>query len=762
MDQSLLPVHLMPFPRRFLPLVGAIVAILSVSAAHASGFTSEDTALSMMRVRAAPLALSGNGEWVIYLDRKNILHRQHVNDPARTQSLPMPVKTSFLAASASGERVAFVAGIGCIGWVDFSSAGALAAGVHWMNGMHRNAPEPNNGWASAPGMQACDGGDAVALSQDGRLLVTPSQQVELDTGKVRANPLPLKGTVFKLQLIDHDRKLLVAHAVLGEFYEDQPDPSRLYLSVWALRDQTLRRLISDQEPWLISPQAFFVDYSPRMETLYWVNTAYSQRDRAASAERTATISVMRQSLAACDAKPAVLFSLKAWERQSMVVDPHGHWIAGVRGLVDTRYEKGEGRDVDELTVIDLATHRVRATFRSKTALRGLVATPDGTALYALASDVWDEESSLNADHGGDLVRFPLGLAAGAAPAAPAWDNAPCPIDGETAATRAVATRGPQLAPAWSTPLHAPQQAQPRMLDEQSMADREATAFRNCSDPGQDRGYMTRDGAIWVDRFTSLARLDPRTGRDIASYPTPRDRRTCSSVAVVAGGFISTRGDTVRWRPFGPDGVRHERVIDRRRGWFVSSVALGRKEVLVYWWARPETPTVKDRYGNLRNVNIAVYSVPGLRHRVDHGSFIDAEDAAGSGFDPSYRDKFRAPCTSGEGAPLSGYDWRTSDFGTLRAHRCTGRKSSDTSRPPPVAFWTASGGDIVAADGAIGVAQVGTTLHIYDIDARREVGRIAIPQSDAPPVVSVNSNTRQVLVGTASAAGMQLRAYALPR
>jgi hypothetical protein len=293
----------MRFLRHVLALVSISLTILFVSAAHATGYTTEEAALSQVRVRAAPLTVSGNGEWVLYLDRNNILHRQHVHDPARTQSLPMPVKTSVLAASASGERVAFVAGIGCIGWVDFSSAGALAAGVHWMNGMRREAPAPDTGWASVPGIFTCNGGDAIALSQDGRLLATPSQLVELDTGKVRVNPLAIAGTVFRLQLVDHDSKLLVAHAILGQFYEGLADPSRLHLSVWDLHDQTPRRVISDQNPLLIVPEAFFVDFSPHRDTLYWVDTARYRRSRTVPGAHPAPLDVMQQPLAWPPAAP---------------------------------------------------------------------------------------------------------------------------------------------------------------------------------------------------------------------------------------------------------------------------------------------------------------------------------------------------------------------------------------------------------------------------------------------------------------------------
>ena len=428
-------------------IAGSGLALMPGAALPAAGPTAQQESLSTMLARLAPLALSEDGAWIVFLDADNVLHRQDMRDPARGQRMPMPRGIVTLAASRAGERVAFTAGWGCAGWVDFGTAAPSGPVLHWAPGITPRLPAPEQFGAGTPGVPVCQEAltPALALSGDGRRLATAAQVVDLDTGTVLAS-LPPASATLRLQFADQDRKLLMATAILGDEGYGDVYPNALQFSVWDLKTKALRRLVSDATTTLNGQQLFFHDFSARTTTL--------ARVVRRPGKGPVTFDIMQQPLGACRSRPAVQFSFAAFDWQSMLMDPHGRWIAAIRSLKNA-HRTGF---VEELTVYDLASRRPVSTLRSQQPLRGLVAAPDGATVYALASAVHDDSGEPSFDRGGTLVSHAVNVAAlrGAKRAPVAWDEAPCRIEDETASARALPAPDPQqlLPLRWTVPLPA--------------------------------------------------------------------------------------------------------------------------------------------------------------------------------------------------------------------------------------------------------------------------------------------------------------------
>jgi len=112
----------------------------------------------------------------------------------------------------------------------------------------------------------------VAISSDGKLVATAGAVVDAATNRVVASLPPLRlGHVLRLQFVDHDARLLIAGATMGEHRESASDPSGLSFSVWDLASKTLVNDIEIGDTPLAVADAMQVGFSPQTGALFYVD-----------------------------------------------------------------------------------------------------------------------------------------------------------------------------------------------------------------------------------------------------------------------------------------------------------------------------------------------------------------------------------------------------------------------------------------------------------------------------------------------------------
>lgn len=686
-----------------------------------SATAQRDAVIDGVLAARAPLAVSADGAWRLVVDSHDVLHRASLADPSNESTTPLPPGVQALAVSADARRAVLATTSQCIGRVDFDAATGQATAVAW-----RWA----GGWAAR--MPAACGTPApappVAISSDGRFIAAPDAVVDAGTGQVLASLPPDAARVLRLQFVDHDARLLVARV---------SRPDRLSLSVWDLASQAL---VDDVET-SASP-ALRLDVSARTGAVFRV-------DRAALSEASdaaAPLELARFAPGTCEAVPRVRARLAEDPGASFVVDPSGRWFASARPLDARRHpDEWAAGQRSELVVQDMASALVLARATSRFPLGGLVAAPDGGAVFAVAVHATDAPAD-TAGADVDLpVRIDLPDAAMAAlrdvPGvfAPAF----CREPGEATGARAMARSARLLVPAWTRDLGA---------DMASAGPSDADA---CADaPARPTPFRTSDGGLWFDLGGRVVRLDPGTGAIVKSLPTPRRAGVCSVVAPTGTGFFNATGDTLTWRPLvAAMEPGRRRVIERRPGW-VATLAPVRGDVVRVFWAHAATDGGSG-------VVAADYDAGGRRLRE---TAVEAGDALSDPAPPA-----PAPCHDVRGTPIAvGVDWRAGPFGTQRGMTCGPLPGASrliwwggASVAPRADAGDPAGRLAPAIDGAIGVWSDALQLHVVNLALPREIAQIALGD-----VVSgqawVLASRRLVLVqSTAGDGHAGLRAYALP-
>ena len=754
-------------------LAAAGLVALASPHALASGFTGQDDALLQAEATRAPLALSGDGAWRLHVDSHDVLHRASLADPsARESTLQLPHGVRVLSASGDGLKVALSTDRQCIGLADFTGDAPKLSWRPWVVSAEGQAIGAERaGWTSQ--LPATCGDRAflapVAISSDGRLVATPDAVVEAATNRVVASLPPVaQGHVLRLQFVDHDARLLIASATMGEHWEADPDPSSLSFSVWDLASKALVNGIEIAGTPLVAAAAMQVGFSPQTGALTYVDER--RRDRAQAAAKPddtpQPLDLVQLAPGACGSAPRTRASLDD-VGPGFIVDPYGRWFASVRVLEAPRdaAEMATGaRSV--LVVRDMASGRQVQRVTTKYALTGLVSTPDGATLFALATQPREPETG-EAIAGwpivpddAQLVQVTLPEATIGAPrdAAKAWERGFCKESGETPGARAMTRSEHSLKPLWSRDLS---------VDARAAASSELKDCNAFSPSATMSMFKSADGGLWLDLSTHVAKLDPLTGKTGDGLPTPRTKNVCSIVTPAGNGFLNAGGDTLTWRPLAAavDPTKR-RVVERHAGWSASFAQPQPADaVRVIWLASPKTAVDLDEGGNRQDLLVVDYDSNGKRLRQSRTSGTAVEESGGD----FPTDTVPAPCHDARGAALAiGYDWRAGPFGSQRGMTCgplpgmarlvwwsgaTIAPRADASAPTPRAQ--------PAIDGAIAVVADDSQLHVVDLALQREFAQIAL--SDAVDGRAwVLASRRLVLVeATGPDQHRWLRAYALP-
>jgi len=762
-------------PRLFCTLAAAACALLGVVPARAA-FTGQDIRLLQADAARAPLAISGDGAWRLHVDAHDVLHRASLADPARETTLQLPHGVRLLSASGDGSKVALSTDRHCIGLVDFTDAAARLTWRPWVVGGDGVAlGQERAGWV-AQQPSTCGSGpfvEPVAISSDGRLVATSRWVVDAASNRVVAS-LPTNALhVLRLQFVDHDARLLIAGARLGDAPQEA---GGLSVSVWDLAAGTLVNDVETDGSPPASAAALHIDYSPQTGALFHVEarragtpgegTVSGTVSGTASGTVSGTptpsptsLELVQLSPGACGTAPRRRATLGDDVGAAFVVDPYGRWFAWSRPLAAPR-------DADELAagarwalaVQDMTTGRTLERVTSRHALTGLVATPDGGTLFALASQPVELETG-EAIAGTPavpdderLLELKLPDAATTAPrdAARAWERGFCRESGETPGARAMTRSEHLLKPLWSRDLGT------------------AISAPGTARCGGDAGalFSTPDGSLWLDSSTQVAKVDPLTGTLAAGLPTPRSRSVCSVVTPAGTGFLNAGGDTLTWRPLAAatDATRR-RIVDRHPGWSASFAAPRADVVRVLWVAGPRAAVERDADGVPQNLLVIDYDSMG--RRIDE--LRTTEAAAADGLYDRDDAVLRAPCHDTRGTPLSiGYEWRAGPFGSQRGTTCgplpgmarlvwwsgaTIAPRLDDSAPTPRT--------LPAIDGPFAAVADDLQLHVINLALQREFAQVDLGDVTRGRAW-VLAGRRLVLVEATGADGHRwLRAYAWP-
>ena len=719
--------------------------------AMAAGYSAREDRLLEVEAARAPLAISGDGAWRLHVDAHDVLHRTSLADPARESTLQLPSGVQLLSASTDGTKVALATRHQCVGLADFGAT----AGVTWrpwvVNGDGVPLGPDSGAWvAQVPATCGTrPSASPVAISGDGRWIATPEDVVDSATHRVVASLPTARAAVLRLQFVDHDARLLVAAATLAE-------PGAMSFSVWELAGHRLLNDIEIADAPLAVRAALQVDFSAQTGALFAIDDRRRvQALRSASpgaAPVPLPLDLVQLSPGVCGSAPRVRAQVGDDLGASFAVDPYGRWIASARPL-DAAHDAAEvamgARSV--LVVQDMATGRQLERVTSKYALDGLVATPDGARVFALASQPVEPETgepiagwpAVPDDE--RVVELTLPAAATNAPrdAAKAWDAGVCKEPGETPDARAMVRAERLLLPLWSRDLGP------------------ATATAPADAPSQPCGtaaldalvFKTADGGLWLDLGDHVAKLDPATGTTGAALPTPRSKNVCSVVAPGGGGFLNASGDTLTWRPLAAaaDSSRR-RVVERRHGAVATLLPVDGDVARVAW-----STTSGDGA-----VVLADYDANGKRVR----EVVTSNAAFGSDASAA---SLSSPCHDARGMPLSiGYDWRAGPFGSQRGATCgplpgmarlvwwsgaTIAPRADRSDPKPRAR--------TSIDGAIAIAVDDTQLHVVNLALQREIAQISLGDGFDGRTWVIANRRLVLLQATGSDGHRWLRAYAWP-
>ena len=478
--------------------IAALVAFAAASAG-AAGFTDQELAVRATLDERAPLALSGDGAWRLHVDAHDVLHRVRIADPADESSVQLPPGVQALSASADGRKVALSTNPRCVGLVDFGPHAGDMAKVTWLS------MAQGGGWVAQQPV-GCDAewpAATIALSSDGSRLATPDAVLDTTTAELVASLPAGSGGTLRLAFLANDTRLLVVRATPGESSAD----GGLSISTW---DLASKALVNDIET---AGSSLSVDVSPQTGALFQVEQA--RRDRAPAV--AAPPQLVRLAPDACGVAPRVRAPVVDAASGAFVVDPWGRWFASSHPLDATRDAAEIAAGLrSELVVRDMVTGEPMARIASAHALQGLVATPDGGTLFALAAQPIDAELGTAREDwpvvpdAGQLVALTLPEASlGAArdtiqPASPSI----CKEAGEAPGARAMARSDRLLVPAWSRDLTA-DRAVASAMPVRTLAT--ATDLEKCGNGPEPIAFTTPDGGAALDLGAQVARLDLRTG-----------------------------------------------------------------------------------------------------------------------------------------------------------------------------------------------------------------------------------------------------------
>lgn len=750
--------HLRRLFQKLLLLVGLLGCL---ELAYARGETGDESALAVFQSRAAPLALSANGQWRVHVDAKNVLHRVNLADAKQKQQVELPDTVLQLAASRTAQKVAFVSPAGCVGVVDFGNP---------------LAPTPKitkfDTKSEASGRFNCDSPwehPLVAISTDGKLLATVSQVFDVESGAAVAD-LPSSAAdighrrTVNIQFTDNNTKLFLTTATLGEGYESADSPSDMQFSLWDLRSKKLWNLAGGTRPTQFVQEMFVANYSLQTGALHFVNSDryfLSRSQQGANSESEPLLDLMQSNLHTCQAKTSMRLALTPWQWSAYAFDPWGRWIAGIRKLESTPTQ-GVGRRgrnyVEELQIISLATGKTVETIPLLEPLHALVVAPDGASIFGITpfSMVVDPllryevRKTTGSDLGGEVVQIKLhpdALSASKMDSVP-FSASPCTIENETPSARVIEKTGRRLKPLWTELALVPYtlvSESEKIAPTNSPTPPPDTAPVACNSAPASMSFTRADQTLWVDQYQEINQLDWTTGKVLKTLVPRRKSSVCSASLPQADGLINYQGDTISFQTFDSlaASTGKKQIIEVKPGWYVESLTwitvAGQttRTFEVTWRAKPGTTPSKNAEGQSLDIVLSTYDMA-TKRRIREFAMLSEAYYMGSFEVPSPSAASNVlDCKSQSNLGKTVAHLEDSHFGSFRVQQCAGADRIETvfwadlnieprtlaQTTPKWGEYTPSG-QLLGFTGSIAVVQDRFGMvRVFDVLARRELAQI---------------------------------------
>jgi hypothetical protein len=716
--------------KRFLSLSQLLLSVLvPLDLAYGAGATSEDVALAEFTSRYAPVALSGNGQWRVHVDSKNILYRTNNADPKKVQKVQLkaleqsiPFYAYQMAASRSARKIVFTTSQGCIGLLDLGIDDASPPKQTWLpNGA---GGRTNFSQDSTPKELPCAYYEGpIALSLDGRLLATDAHIYDIELGKTVAS-LPSRLRGLQIHFTKDESKIAITSVLLGEPWEGRGGPSHLKVSLWDIKTHALlnMRVANDTQ---LSPQETLVaQYLPQNGSVFYVDATNFEKLRAQGASREdGRLDLMELDLHDCASKPKKRLSLAPYRWNTFLIDPLGRWIAGV---TNEPYDESKRQDkttlrTEVLEIYSLQTQKLIQSVKVKEAIAGLTAALDGGKIYAstvtLSGDPSAETQDRRAPKADELIEIVVKVGGLEQPKILEKKGpiTPCTFENETSTSRQVIPSTRKLTPYWTVRFKTLAEHQSNFDNRDTGSDTTAV----CDYRSTANYLVMKDSSLWIDSRTVIEQLDLNSGKKVASAPTPRNNFICSIAAPVLGGYINYQGDTLSFRPFFPnrDSENPRRTIDKKIGWNITRISLTDKELITLW--NPKLGVANKETKDAPSGVIRRYAINSLGFIREHP--YDEMD------DDAFDNQVRTACLPALNGTTVDIDFTTSHFDSLRGFTCPQTHESQTI------FWASLNVSPKARESnfkqkqLLSVAQPFAlvldegVIRIYDGLARAEVG-----------------------------------------
>ena len=674
--------------------------------ACAAGPTDEEEALANFNSGRYPMVVSGDGKWLIYVDANNVLHRKSLQDAALDETIGAGGAVRALSSSQSGQSIAFVNNKNCYGVASFpevgksrsTTASSHEATIKWLDihpaknyvaaacghdstGVNvtsdKSAADEQNSFQNAEGQTGrIYGAFSVAISGDGKLVAIPGSPiliVNADSARVMETIPTGSQSVLNMRFIDHDRKLLVVHAQMGEFYESAPDPSDMQFAIWDRQKRELFNFYNTKTTGSLTDYDLFWSYSDASGELWAINTngQYWSADQNSSKDSTtAMIRPDTVNLKSCG-KPILHRLALPTEGQDgwldFAADPAGRWVAVVIPWLNEKKKKAQSR----LLIYDANSGKQLAKWEIESELHSLAVSNDGNTLYGLTGgqpqtkDLQLTRYAWSLSGGGVLKTFDLSakIAGLQRNAATDWAAQHCMLEDETANARDITIDTKPLKQVSSVSLGT-QQSRPWDGQAATMpckGDDEST-YHGYHDSYRT-WYAAKDGTVWLDQWKYLEQINPLDGSGVKKVPTPRSDTACSLPLIDRREFLSWQGNTITLRPFADSiNAADRKVLVTKPGWFAQKVELLGDRIGVRW--------IESKYRDEANHEIgsaiaAVYDFSGkLIKQIDgqamNGTaYFENDGPDASDVEENVFEQFRSP------AEISPYRAELSYAGSVR-------------------------------------------------------------------------------------------------
>jgi hypothetical protein len=742
-----------------VPALLILTLTAPIPVAQAAGPTGEEDALADYFNARFPLALSADGNWMVYQDRKYLLHRVHLTHPNIKETIQLPTRARGISVSQSAQEVAVMTEYPCIAIVRFSpKAGASKVKdtprLSWVSSKVTNSHErkctiePLSGVESAEPDRSSFLSGLIAISSDGKRVALPGWPIhifDIATGRI-LNRIPTESTVLGLRFVDGDRKLLVVQAKMGEQWESPATGSDMQFAVWDLVKGELSNFHSTGTTGNLLPFDLLWSFSETTGQLWAINTNGLYWDNLEGKHDRARIKPYAVNLKSCGGDRQRGLDLPAEEWLDFAADPLGRWVAVVEG----RWNKTANRPEARLVVRDSRNGKQLAAWDTDSEIRSLTPSRDGNTLFARSSGKVNERD-LNTTRitwtysgGGKIVRFDLGpkLKEIAPRPETLWATQSCLLEDELPHAREIQADKRKRKLLYEIGLI---KGKPQDL---------ANTETDVPCPGNESGQyplgsywgVSESGDLWVDRWSTIEQINIRDGKVVKKLPTPRSSTVCTLPLFDSQQFISWQGDTVTLRPFADaSGSANRKILVKNPGWVASTVDWRGDRFGVMWVRKSvtsATPELEDRRPAKKRKKPANSDTRAVLYDRATSKVLQEVDLVEGGNDESSEpiDPFAYATQddqkeSGFGAGPK-YEWGTSYMQSIRA-RTLDRESKhvrtvlwDGLRPDVGFKPDANGsfGEVRRLGGSLGIWIQSDSVTLYDAAIRKQLAQLPIREA----------------------------------